>query len=404
MNTYLRVTACIVIVLAAWPVVAGQEPVKLDLSKTTAIPDLEYILEMGTVLRDGAPTLDVAICLSRAKITPNGLYREPSGELVAFIAANEKVVEEIATAETVCKGPECNELVVKVVDHNVEIDPTPIKRTCADPRGIARPYGYKEITLGELRSKSEAEVSVSILNTYDDSWMGLRVSALFVWQTCEVPDDDTDIRYGRNFYADLWSPSPWIAGFSLFVCSEGVRVCSFSSDFMSNEFNEAVIRANDLDNTVVHASREFGYHGGHECGLAYDMRRGAIGRYYIEGWVPEWQIGLRINALGGNDWVLGSPEPDLIMGGDGDDLLRGMGGGSNRIFGEGGNDIMHDSPSGICDGGPPEVDTSCMFDPWDWPNPYPAGDCCCHSCGGPPRSCFYSDLTPGVAEVPPDPW
>jgi hypothetical protein len=403
MHAHRRVVALIAIVLTSGTVSAGQLPVRIDLAGNTAEPNLEYYLEIGSVLRNGSPTTDMAICLSYAKITPYGLIRSHSSELVAFVAANERVVEAIATAQTTCSGSDCTEIQIKTRDHNVEIDPAPLKRLCADPSGIARQFGYAEIVLGELRPETRAEIELAILNTYDSSMMLFGVAALGLRQTCEVPEFDTDIRYGRGWRADLWSPSPWLPGYSLWVCSEGVRVCSFSSDFMSNEFHQAIIRANDLDNTVIHASSSAGYFGGHECGLGRDAVGGAIGRYFVEGWVRSWQIGLRIDALGGNDWVLGSPKPDLLMGGDGDDLLRGMAGSSNRIYGEGGNDIMHDSTTGTCDGGPPEIDTHCALDPWEWPDPYPAGDCCCAGCM-PPVSCVHSDFTPGVSEVPPDPW
>jgi hypothetical protein len=242
---------------------------------------------------------------------------------------------------------------------------------------------------------------MAITTVRDDSLMLVEVAPLGLWQTCQIPSHDTDVRFGRNWFADVWTPSPWMPGFSLFVCSEGVRVCSFSYEFLADPTHQAVIRANDLPNTVVHASAAHGYYGGHECGLARD--RGFVGRYRVEGWDDGWEIGLWIYGEGGNDWVIASPNPDIILGGDGDDLLRGMGGLSNRIYGEEGHDIMHDSPDGVCDGGPPALDTHCAVDPWDWPNDYPAGDCCCTGCGG-TRSCFYFDATPGVAEVPPVPW
>lgn len=403
MKAHLRRLVIVGLVLAAWPAMADQQMVRIELTYETANPNLEYMLEMGTVLRNGSPTDDMAICLSRAEVRNDGLVRERKGMLVAYVKANRKYIEVIAGANERCVGPDCDEILFKVNDHNVEIDPSPLKRICTDPAGIGKEFGFIEIQLGELRPTIKGPLDIAVLNTYDDSTMLFSVESHGLRQTCNVPTSDIDVRYGKNWFADIWGPSPWMPGYSLFVCSEGVRVCSFSYEFMANEFHQAVIVANDQHNTVIHASNARGYFGGHECGLARDAHGGAIGRYFIEGWDRGWQIGLRIDALDGNDWVLGSPEPDLLMGGDGDDLLRGMAGRSNRMYGEDGHDIMHDSTTGACDGGSPAIDTHCAVDPWDWPNPYPAGDCCCAGCG-PPVSCVFSDLTPGVADVPPDPW
>jgi len=401
MRTLTRFTPIIALVLTAPFILAGQKPVDVDLVSETSNPDLEYRLEMGSVLRNGAPSADMAICLTRVKVTKKGLIPEKNGELVVFINADKKVVNAIATAGEYCKGPDCTEIRVKTADHNFELDNDPVERTCTDPSGIAKQFGLHEVKLAELRPITEAKIDTTITTIRDDSLMLVEVAALGLWQTCQIPSRDTDVRFGRNWFADLWTPSPWMPGYSLYVCSEGVRVCSFSNEFMADPTHQAVIRANDLHNTVVHASSAHGYHGGHECGLARD--RGFLGRYRVDGWDDGWQIGLWIYGEDGNDWVIASPNPDIILGGDGDDLLRGMGGLSNRIYGEDGHDIMHDSPDGVCDGGLPVVDTHCAVDPWEWPDPYPAGDCCCTGCGG-TRSCFFFDATPGVAEVPPDPW
>lgn len=404
MTTSQRCFVLLGLILTAWPVFAGPQPVRIDLASETTDPGLEYFLEMGTVLLNGAPSTDMAICLTRARITPNGILHEPTGRLVAFIDADKNGIEAIVSMNGQCTGPDCGEVLIRTTDHNIEIDPAPLKRVCTDPYGIGRAFGFVEVQLGELRPETQGEVDLTLYNTYDEARTFFRVGPLGLTQTCRIPATDIHIRYGRNWFADSWSPRPWMQGNSLYVCSEGVRVCTFSDDFMTNKFHQAVITANDQHNTVIHASNSTGYYGGHECGLARDAHGGFLGRYFIEGWRSEWQIGLRINAGQGNDWVLGSPEPDLIVGGEGDDLLRGMAGGSNRIYGERGNDIMHDSPDGVCDGGLPKVDTLCAVDPWDWPNDYPAGDCCCDGCSGLPISCVLSDLTPGVAEVPPDPW
>ena len=295
MITRLQCLVLITVVLTASTAGAGQLPVRVDLTRATANPDFEYYLETANVLRNGSATPDMAVCLSRAQITPNGLIREPSGTLVAFIAANTKTIEAIASRDGTCQGPDCSKLEIRGADHNLQFDTAPYKRFCDDPAGIAKQFGYSELLLGELSSITKATVEITIRNVFDESMTVLGVTPFSLRQTCEVPDAETDIRCGRNWFADIWGPSPWMPGYSLYVCSEGVRVCSFSYDF------------------------------------------------------------------------------------------------------------MHDSTTGACDGGSPLIDTHCALDPWEWPDPYPAGDCCCAGCG-PPVSCVHSDLTPGVAEVPPDPW
>jgi hypothetical protein len=112
---------------------------------------------------------------------------------------------------------------------------------------------------------------------------------------------------------------------------------------------------------------------------------------------------MRIEGEDGHDWLSGGPNADTVIGGPGDDMLRGLGGRGNRLFGQDGRDIMHDADDGRCDGGLPADDLSCATTEWIPNQPYAAGDCCCHSCGS-PRGCVYSDLTPGVSVTPPAPW
>ena len=129
MITAVRRLVAVAAVLTASSALAAQPPVSVDLVNATANPNLEYFLEVGTVVRDGAPSPDMAVCLTRARITAHGVLPEPSGRLIAFIAADKAEVKAIATASQSCWGPQCTGIRFSVADHNLELDTSPIKRT-----------------------------------------------------------------------------------------------------------------------------------------------------------------------------------------------------------------------------------------------------------------------------------
>ncbi len=379
---------------------AGQASLTIDLSKYTTAQS-EYALLVGAVTKKGEPSTNRAVCLQELRPGKRGL--EPVGppELVAFIAGTRKSIEAIASASGWCQGIQCTSLDIIVSDHNVVLDSYPQDQVCVDPAGIAAPFGFSKVALDDLPLAMAAEVRIDVRNRYDLSAMTLVSATLGLRQTCTVPPDDTDVRYGAGWYESIWTTASHVKSDTLFVCSEGVRVCTFSRDYMEWPLNRAVIRGNDRSNTLIMAAEGMtGYYGGHECRLATDA---GFGRYRVDGWQESWKALMQIEGHGGNDWILGSPNVDFLFGGDGDDLLRGMGGSANRIYGENGHDLMHDAVVGTCDGGLPEIDVECSAEPWEWPAPYDAGDCCCSGCGG-TRNCITGDMTPGVNEVPPTPW
>jgi hypothetical protein len=244
-------------------------------------------------------------------------------------------------------------------------------------------------------------------------------------QRCEIPAEHQHVRYGLGWYSDPRSVTAFRRTADLFVCSDGMLVCTFSGSFMQDPDNVAIIVANALNNTMMPSGADF-IDSARNCRSRSDSSLAVAEKaiaatpspkatlvvessaYRIDGWLEEWQAGFRLFGEGGHDWIVGGPSAATIYGGTGNDLLVG-GESENHIFGEEGLDVMHGGNTGTCSGGSPAVDHHCMAgDPtvrW-WPyEGTEAGDCCCHSC---PyyESCFFTDMTPGVTSVdlPPTPW
>jgi len=371
----------------------------INLVQETGSLESEHVIMAGSVVKDDAPTGNVAVCLAEWRLAPKpALVAGPT--LVAFVEGGPKGVLSMASRDQLCQGSDCRSLAISVLDHNFQLEGSPSGAVCEDPYGIAQRYGVTRVELADLEATDTASATVNVSTLTTNGRMLMEFGAQFR-ETCVIPADDNDVRYGQGH---VWDGSPahgFLPVSSLYVCSEGVRVCTFSRSFMEDSLSQVELRGNDLDNTIM-PSALGSPDGERTCGVGTDG--GAFEFYKVYGWPASFKAHMRLLGRGGHDWLVGGPNSDTIYGGTGDDMLRGAGGSGNRLFGETGHDIMHDAAGGLCDGGSPEPDSDCFSDPWVWPPaPYPAGDCCCHSCPN-HRGCFYADATPGGPETAPDPW
>ena len=105
---------------------------------------------------------------------------------------------------------------------------------------------------------------------------------------------------------------------------------------MEGFLNHAVIRGNDRDNTILLSG---------SVDIAIDRERycrrtvkGHELRYKVYGWPESWDAHMRVYGEDGHDWLSGGPNADTVFGGEGDDMLRGLGGRGNRLYGQDGHD------------------------------------------------------------------
>lgn len=457
----LSLLASLIILFISQNVCAFSESPSINLKTKINTPGYQDILFVGSVKKNGKLTYDLAICHSKWKLAGKE-DQQIVGEstLVAYIDITDHKKRKIYTPQQICKGSRCKSIDILVNDHNMRFVTSSHGRKCMDQHGILKKSGkgnQSEIEIADLVANQNLELSINVRNTVDEGMMGMDISPVETHQRCEVPPGHQHVRYGRGWYSSSLSASSFLSSKSLYVCSNGIRICIFSNSYMEDPANAAIIIGNRLNNTIMPSGSGFS-DPARFCSNEYEpspphvdedwrhydrpvpspkliqkdqgrtsttrkvikKKKGKAGslpdkeiirerrRYKIDGWIDDWKASLRLFGGDGHDWIEGGPNNDSIYGGNGNDLLTG-GSGDNYIFGEEGLDVMHGGQRGMCDGGPPSTDHDCMEgDPtrrW-WPyEGTEAGDCCCDSCSI-NESCYFTDMTPGVTpvDIPPDPW
>lgn len=387
---------------AAGPAAAGG--MSLDLTRLTADPDQEYTLVAGAVLGKEAGGRDVALCLRESPLPMKGMQGIEEGEpvLVGYAVGGEKGLAALIGPDGVHKGEAEPVIDLKVADHNLTLSSTAEGLECEDRHGILKQLGRQDLALGDLHELAELDLGLTVHNEVDGGRMVLEVVGSELVQECHIPHDHQHVRYGAGSVRDLFSPGLYVETDSLVVCSAGVRVCSFSGDFLEDPEHQAVIVGNDMDNTIMLADASTTV-GAHHCNGPAKGIHSPFARYAINDWSPSWEASLALYGEDGHDWLIDGPNDDYLDGGEGNDMLVGTG-GNNVIYGRGGRDVMHGGNDlGYCSGGSPAPDHDCYTE-GNWPyTGDTAGDCCCHSCVH-SDGCWLSDMTPGIMDVPPTPW
>ncbi len=373
----------------------------LDLTQLTADPELEYILVAGAVMGKEAGGRDTALCLREVEAPDKGMQGLQRGDpvLVGYALGGEKGLEALIGPDGVQKGASEAVIALKVAGHNLELTPAAEGLECEDRHGILKQLGRQDLTLGDLHELEKLDLGLTVVNEMDGGRMVLEVVGQDLIQECHVPEDHQHVRYGAGAVRDLFMPGLYVETDSLIVCSAGIRICSFSGDFLEDPDHQAVIVGNALDNTIMLADSGT-LVGAHRCD---GSGKGGPSRYAIDDWAPAWEAGLSLYGEDGHDWIIDGPNDDFLDGGDGNDMLVGTG-GNNFIYGRDGRDVMHGGNDlGYCSGGSPTTEHDC-YSEGNWPyTGDTAGDCCCHSCVH-NDGCWYSDITPGISDVPPTPW
>jgi len=240
------------------------EGITVDLVQETYDSSLEHSLFVGSVTRSGKPTADTAVCLA------------------AFMPGKRPVP---------CQGPQCRVIGMRVADHNVELDGYAHGTSCADPYRIGKRFDMHEVMLADLNAVETPAVDIGVKNIYDNGMMTMEVLADRFRQTCRIPSGDADVRYGLGWAWDGSMSHHYLPSSSLYVCSEGVRVCSFSGDFMEEGFNSVEVRGNDENNTIMlSASSDIAIDGERYCVAAAEAGSGSE-HYKVYGWPEEWRAG-----------------------------------------------------------------------------------------------------------------
>ena len=384
----------------------GQEEagLLLDLVEQTTDANLEYRLAVGAVLDAEAKERDAAICLVPIAPPMKGGqgYTDEAPVLVAYLVGGDKGLAGMITPDGAHEARDEATVEIRVADHHASITPYAKGLDCEDSHGILKRLGRQELILGNLEMLTELDLGLEVTNVIDDGRMVMEVVGGDVAEECHIPSDHQHVRYGQGWMRDVFHPDRYEDMDSLYVCSAGERVCTFPGSFMDDADNEVVIVANDLDNTVMLSAP--GYPGGAQLcdGPELDIYP-PHERYAIDGWPADWEATVALYGGEGHDWMVDGPNDDFMDGGPGNDMLVG-GAGNNMIYGRDGRDVMHGgNDEGFCDGGSPSDDNNCYLEGnWPYEGDF-AGDCCCHSCFR-RDGCYYSDMTPGISDVPPTPW
>lgn len=397
---------------------APLETPSINLRSQAEDPEIQDALLVGSVIREKEITEDLAVCHVQVKPAEKegATVTQTKPVLVAYIRAGDEKTLRVYTPKQACAGTACKTIDIYVDDHDTRFITAEKGLECSDPHGILKRSGHEDQTMlaiAELALSKEVDLSLVARNAFDGGIAAFDFFAGDTVQRCEIPPDHQHARYGQGWYTDPSRVTPFGSDNDLYVCSGGVLVCIVSSSFMVDPDNQVVIVGNDLNNTIMPSGliytdserycRRVESSPEPDDEIAQESRR-----YKVDGWKEEWRAGFRLFGEAGHDWIIGGPNAASIYGGAGNDLLVG-GESGNYLFGERGLDVMHGGHTGLCDGGPPEVDHDCVAgDPtvrW-WPYEGTVnGDCCCHSCPN-NDGCVYSDITPGVStpDVPPVPW
>lgn len=383
---------------------ASAKGLELDLVKLTTDPGLEHRIVVGAVLDKVAGGQDAAVCLQ--PVAPpmkesQGFEDEPA-VLVGYVVGGDKGIAELIGPSGTYKGQGDGTVEIRVADHHASLTPYAEGLECEDHHGILKRLGRQSLTLGNLAYLARLDLGLDVVNVVDDGRMVLEVVGQDVVEECHIPSDHQHVRYGQGWMRDLFHSFRHEDMDSLYVCSAGVRVCTFPGSFMEDPDSEVVIVGNDLNNTIMLSAP--GYPGGAQVcdGPKKDIYP-PHERYAIDGWPTRWEATLALYGGDGHDWMVDGPNDDYMDGGAGNDMLVG-GAGNNMIYGRDGRDVMHGgNAEGFCSGGSPTVEHDC-YSEGNWPyTGTTAGDCCCHSCNN-YSGCYMSDMTPGISDIPPTPW
>lgn len=384
----------LVFLCVLFPLPSRGENCAVDLTHLTTDNQTQYILAVGQVETPvGMIDRDLAVCLATRGGSRLGTVVDAS--VVALASSGNGGECLTASTSSRCDGEGCQGFDI-IVDSpaNITLGTTDDVPGCLDTNNLFALSGAATSSREMVAIHPVTDSSLSSLRIYNmqnDGEMGL------TWDMerggpapfCTIPSDDQDARFGLGY---IHSGSYWVTFWDLYVCSEAVRVCSYTNSYMQTSFVN--IYGNTLNNTIRH------------CGSGdYDsLRYCDSGAYYVYGWRSGiWTSGTRLYGYAGHDWLQGSPEEDYLYGGSGNDLVDGGGGDMNMVYGEDGRDSLHSSgEDGRCDGGNPEPgDNECVT--WQWPyTGTTQGDCCCSSCND-HNSCSYQDMGHGWPASY-DPW
>lgn len=384
-------------IFCAGPRTAQADICELNLSEETADPGADYILIAAPILDEDtlAETVDIALCIAERTPSPSGFSAQPTA--VGVIQPGMGGVCASRFSSRSCERCEWDQVDIVVTGHNIEIETYGSGVTCADTDGLRELVLSRRsdtISLADLIGTDA--IPFSVYNTLDDSFIHVRSGgntgygesmdgAIYY---CYMPTDDAHARFGLGYF---YSFPYYLSTLGFYVCSDAVRICSFSSAIMNDAFNDIAVVGNSLNNSIALSQSPYG-----------DARRYCDGTsYYVFGWSSAWEAALGIYGLDGSDYILGGLTDNWIHGGTGNDFIDGNKADPSRsvtVLGDSGRDNMH---GGACYGGSPSTDYPCYEAPYEWtvwPNYGGDGDCCCDGCS-PYGECVHSGLTP----VPPIP-
>lgn len=395
---------------------------ELDLRSETTDEETDYVILIGSLSDAQQEPGNVVLSIAHW-IVDDQQRLMSTPKIVAFIESDKTSIQKIWTVQGAFPGEEYSGLDILVKHPKAEFWFSS-DQTTYDPLGIMKDFANQyEFLLTQLNAEDAFEMAFELFDDSRVSLSQINVMDGTVRQTCNIPPDDDDVRFGRGYYyyyPEVPTHGPYYReSRDLYVCSEGVRVCVFNDSFLRFPVAKARINLNDRTNTLLLS----------EYGNIYtDTSRyctngtSSFEMYKIDGWIDEdlpdgWKASFEMYGHEGNDWINGTPNSgDRTYGGGGNDLLIGGGGAYDEVYGEEGFDSMHGTPLGICDGGPP-IETATpeeaaqagilcgeMWEEWTWPNEATdAIDCCCAGCGT-KTDCGSADGVGGGPAVIPDPW